>query len=130
MKALWPDVREIDDLLLKESEYLTEVSHDFRVRLKKMLELREKVGEYFEQGAEVILQLSCLVQQKGGTVQQPRPEYGIIYVADGYPSWQALVLTKLQEMLDKVWICVCMRVYGQPFYPSYLRMDLSCRGFL
>ena len=49
MKACWPEVEEVDDLLLKESEYLTEVSHDFRVRLKKMLGLREKVSELFHQ---------------------------------------------------------------------------------
>lgn len=55
MKARWPDVGEIDELLLKESEYLAEVSHDFRVRLKKMLELREKVGGYWWQCAEVVL---------------------------------------------------------------------------
>lgn len=43
MKALWPNAEPIDDTLLKEKAYIDEVSHDFRVRIKKMIELREKV---------------------------------------------------------------------------------------
>lgn len=34
----------MDPLLLKESEYLTQVSHEFRVRIKKMVDLREKAS--------------------------------------------------------------------------------------
>ena len=44
MSARWPIAGEVDDVLLKEAAYLTEISHDFRVRIKKMVELRAKVG--------------------------------------------------------------------------------------
>ena len=36
MLADWPNVPEIDSILLKESEYFTATVHEFRVRLKKM----------------------------------------------------------------------------------------------
>lgn len=44
MAARWPVCGEVEELLLKEVDYLTDVSHDFRVRIKKMVELRGKVG--------------------------------------------------------------------------------------
>ena len=43
MRASWPEVREVNLTLLKEADYLINVSHEFRVRLKKMVEMREKV---------------------------------------------------------------------------------------
>lgn len=43
MRARWPEVGVVDHTLLKEAEYLTTVSHEFRVRLKKMVEIRGKV---------------------------------------------------------------------------------------
>ena len=43
MTALWPKAGPVDEMLLKEKVYIDEVSHDFRVRVKKMMELREKV---------------------------------------------------------------------------------------
>ena len=43
MHARWPEVGVVDRTLLKEADYLTTVSHEFRVRLKKMVEMREKV---------------------------------------------------------------------------------------
>ena len=43
MHARWPEVGVVDLTLLKEADYLTTVSHEFRVRLKKMVEMREKV---------------------------------------------------------------------------------------
>ena len=44
MSARWPALEgEISDTLLREAEYLLNVSHEFRVRLKKMMDLREKV---------------------------------------------------------------------------------------
>ena len=43
MRARWPEVDVVDLTLLKEADYLTMVSHEFRVRLKKMVEMREKV---------------------------------------------------------------------------------------
>lgn len=43
MRASWPTAGPVDETFLKEKLYIDEVSHDFRVRIKKMLELREKV---------------------------------------------------------------------------------------
>ena len=43
MHARWPEVGVVNLTLLKEADYLTTVSHEFRVRLKKMVEMREKV---------------------------------------------------------------------------------------
>ena len=44
MSARWPEAGKVDLTLLKESEYLTTVTHEFRVRLKKMMDMRGKVG--------------------------------------------------------------------------------------
>ena len=30
-----------------------------------------------------------------------RPEYGVVYVAEGYPSWQHLTLVKLRELYNE-----------------------------
>lgn len=46
MNALWPTVGVVDHTLLKESEYLTYVSHEFRVRLRKMMDMRGKVSVF------------------------------------------------------------------------------------
>lgn len=43
MRARWPQVGDIDELIVKEAHYLNDVLHDFRVRIKKMMELRMKV---------------------------------------------------------------------------------------
>ena len=45
MYARWPVAEEIDKVLLRETRYLDDVSHDLRVRLKKMIELKEKVSK-------------------------------------------------------------------------------------
>lgn len=46
MFARWPELEgEVDEMLLKEADYLQTVSHEFRVRLKKMMEIREKVEQ-------------------------------------------------------------------------------------
>ena len=46
MFARWPELEgEVDEMLLKEADYLLTVSHEFRVRLKKMMEIREKVEQ-------------------------------------------------------------------------------------
>ena len=43
MHARWPQGGEVDDLLIREAKYLTDVSHEFRVRMKKMSERKGKV---------------------------------------------------------------------------------------
>jgi len=82
MHAQWPEASTVDPLLLKESEYLTQVSHEFRVRIKKMVDLREKKSAPSE--------------------KTMRPEYGVIYVAQEYPQWQQLTLTALRGLYNEV----------------------------
>ena len=43
MHARWPQCGDVDDLLIREAKYLTDVSHEFRVRMKKMTERKGKV---------------------------------------------------------------------------------------
>ena len=45
MYALWPDVGPVDDILLQKGKYLVDVSHELRVRLKRMIEIHKKVGD-------------------------------------------------------------------------------------
>ncbi len=46
IKARWPEVGVVDSTLLKEAVYLNDTLHDLRVRIKRMMEIREKVGLY------------------------------------------------------------------------------------
>ena len=55
MAAKWPEAGPVDHTLLKETEYLTHVSHEFRVRINKMLDMRGKVS------AEHAIALSLLI---------------------------------------------------------------------
>ena len=44
MNARWPVVEgQVNETLLKEADYLLTTAHEFRVRLKKMMDIREKV---------------------------------------------------------------------------------------
>lgn len=81
MSARWPEAGKVDLTLLKESEYLTTVTHEFRVRLKKMMDMRGKKSARSETFS--------------------RPEYGVLYVAQAYPEWQHRTLTKLREMYNE-----------------------------
>lgn len=45
MYARWPAADKVDELLLMEVNYLDELLHMLRVRIKKMLELKEKVNK-------------------------------------------------------------------------------------
>lgn len=44
LKARWPEVGVVNRTLIREAEYLNEVVHEFRVRIKKMMEIRGKVS--------------------------------------------------------------------------------------
>lgn len=83
MNARWPVLEGgMDETLLKEADYFQTVAHEFRVRLKKMMDIREK-------------------KSSSGKIP-PRPEYGVVYVALEYPPWQKLALTKLRELYNEV----------------------------
>ena len=40
-------------------------------------------------------------QKSGPNEKVSRPEYGVIYVAEGYPPWQHLTLVKLRELYNE-----------------------------
>ena len=94
MFAKWPQAEEVDEAVLKEGQYISDVLHDFRVRMKKMNKLREKVSFTFIRKGQTLVWFT----QKGQS--SSKPEYGVIYVATDYPTWQLRVLTKLREIYE------------------------------
>ena len=47
--------------------------------------------------------MSSIQTQKSSTGKvPPRPEYGVVYVAQEYLPWQKLALTKLRELFNEV----------------------------
>ena len=49
----------------------------------------------------VVYFIFSVVQKSKPNEKVPRPEYGVVYVAEGYPSWQHLTLVKLGEMYNE-----------------------------
>uniref|UniRef100_A0A183IXR2 Anticodon_1 domain-containing protein n=1 Tax=Soboliphyme baturini TaxID=241478 RepID=A0A183IXR2_9BILA len=76
LNASWPVSAEVDAYLLKESEYMEETLHDFRIRLK------------------------AYVAPKSKAAPPPKPTHAYIYVTESYSSWQATVLQQLQKLYD------------------------------
>lgn len=77
MRASWPVVGPVDDTLIRSSQYLMEVAHDLRLRLK-----------------------NYMMPAKGKkTDKQPpqKPSHCTIYVAKNYPSWQHTTLSILRH---------------------------------
>ncbi|XP_004686902.1 PREDICTED: leucine--tRNA ligase, cytoplasmic [Condylura cristata] len=80
MKASWPVAGPVDEALIRSSQYLMEVAHDLRLRLK-----------------------SYMMPAKGKkTDKQPpqRPSHCTIYVAKNYPSWQHITLSVLRRHFE------------------------------
>lgn len=81
MTASWPVVGHVDEALIRSSQYLMEVAHDLRLRLK-----------------------SYMMPAKGKkTDRQPpqKPSHCTIYVAKNYPSWQHTTLSVLRNHFEK-----------------------------
>lgn len=81
MTASWPAVGHVDEALIRSSQYLMEVAHDLRLRLK-----------------------SYMMPAKGKkTDRQPpqKPSHCTIYVAKNYPSWQHTTLSVLRNHFEK-----------------------------
>lgn len=76
LDATWPTAGEIDEILIKSSEYLMDAAHSFRVVLKNYVASKKKRNE---------------------TVVE-KPTLGNIWVAKTYPPWQSLILTILREL--------------------------------
>ncbi|XP_070553496.1 leucine--tRNA ligase, cytoplasmic-like [Ptychodera flava] len=79
MRAKWPQSKEVNDLLVRSSQYLMDSAHDFRLRLKNMTQ-----------------------PGKGKKTAGParKPTHGILYVAKTYPPWQHATLTCLRQLYD------------------------------
>ncbi|XP_071951783.1 leucine--tRNA ligase, cytoplasmic-like [Antedon mediterranea] len=77
MKASWPTVSEVDEVLIRSSEYLMDSAHDFRLRVKNIAQPQK---------------------QKKGMPPPQKPTHGTIYVAKTFPPWQSTILSKLKQM--------------------------------
>ncbi|XP_015341266.1 leucine--tRNA ligase, cytoplasmic [Marmota marmota marmota] len=80
MNALWPVAGPVDEALIRSSQYLMEVAHDLRLRLK-----------------------NYVMPAKGKkTDKQPpqRPSHCTIYVAKNYPPWQHTTLLVLRNHFE------------------------------
>uniref|UniRef100_A0A8C5QZV6 leucine--tRNA ligase n=1 Tax=Leptobrachium leishanense TaxID=445787 RepID=A0A8C5QZV6_9ANUR len=77
MKATWPVAGPVDEVLIRSSQYLTEATHELRLRLK-----------------------NYMAPAKGKKVdKQPpqKPTHCTIYVAKTYPPWQHTTLLNLRK---------------------------------
>ncbi|EQB78143.1 hypothetical protein CB1_000597004 [Camelus ferus] len=80
MNASWPLAGPVDESLIRSSQYLMEVAHDLRLRLK-----------------------NYMMPAKGKkTDKQPpqKPSHCTIYVAKNYPSWQHITLSVLRNHFE------------------------------
>lgn len=80
MNASWPVAGPVDESLIRSSQYLMEVAHDLRLRLK-----------------------NYMMPAKGKkTDKQPpqRPSHCTIYVAKNYPLWQHVTLSVLRSHFE------------------------------
>ncbi|XP_020662128.3 leucine--tRNA ligase, cytoplasmic [Pogona vitticeps] len=77
MKASWPVPGPVDEVLLRSSQYLTEVAHDLRLRLRN----------YRAPGKG----------KKGSKEVPQKPSHCTIYVAKSYPPWQHTTLSVLRK---------------------------------
>ncbi|XP_003829131.1 leucine--tRNA ligase, cytoplasmic isoform X1 [Pan paniscus] len=80
MNASWPVAGPVDEVLIHSSQYLMEVTHDLRLRLK-----------------------NYMMPAKGKkTDKQPlqKPSHCTIYVAKNYPPWQHTTLSVLRKHFE------------------------------
>ncbi|KAI4462763.1 leucyl-trna synthetase [Holotrichia oblita] len=79
----WPTIGEIDQVLIKSSEYLMEAAHSFRVYLKTYLTPPKPT-------------------KANPTPAAPeKPNRVTIWVAKNYPPWQSCILTTMQQLYQK-----------------------------
>ncbi|XP_032388845.1 leucine--tRNA ligase, cytoplasmic [Etheostoma spectabile] len=75
MKASWPVVGPVDEILIRSSQYLMETAHDLRLRLKAYMQPPKN--------------------KKGDSKPPAKPSHCTIYVAKSYPPWQHSALSLL-----------------------------------
>ncbi|XP_006891165.1 PREDICTED: leucine--tRNA ligase, cytoplasmic isoform X1 [Elephantulus edwardii] len=80
MNASWPVAGPVDEALIRSSQYLMEVAHDLRLRLKNYM---------------------MPAKGKKTDKQLPqKPSHCTIYVAKNYPSWQHTTLSVLRKHFE------------------------------
>ncbi|XP_029053430.2 leucine--tRNA ligase, cytoplasmic [Osmia bicornis bicornis] len=79
LNARWPQVGEIDEILIKSSQYLMNTAHSFRILLKNYMTPKKSKGKTE----------SPLIE---------KPSQGTIWVAKTYPPWQNTILTTLKNL--------------------------------
>ncbi|KAG8222240.1 hypothetical protein J437_LFUL001438 [Ladona fulva] len=86
LKSKWPEVGEIDEILIKSSAYLMDTAHTFRLCLKNFIQQKKKGG-----GGK----------KSGPIAPTPveNPTHGIVWIAKSFPPWQTVVLTTMANML-------------------------------
>ncbi|XP_049729943.1 leucine--tRNA ligase, cytoplasmic [Elephas maximus indicus] len=80
MKASWPVAGPVDEALIRSSQYLMEVAHDVRLRLKNYI-------------------MPARGKKTDNQLQQ-RPSHCTIYVAKDYPPWQRTTLSVLRKHFE------------------------------
>ena len=98
MEARWPALLgdgAVNDVAIEAVHHLIKVTHEFRVRLKKMLDMKGKV----RRKANFVYKENYDISLQSKTFQ--KPSYGIVYVAERYPEWQGLILKKLKSLYDE-----------------------------
>ncbi|XP_018341238.1 PREDICTED: leucine--tRNA ligase, cytoplasmic [Trachymyrmex septentrionalis] len=82
LNARWPAIGDIDEILIKSSQYLIDAAHTFRILLKNyMIPKKSKT--------------------KNDITNIEKPNHGIIWVAKTYPPWQSVILETMREMYCK-----------------------------
>lgn len=79
----WPTAGQIDEQLLKASNYLMDTAHAFRLHLKNFLHQQRKPRKGVATVAEV-----------------EKPTHGIVWVAKTFPPWQSSVLTTMKKLYN------------------------------
>eukprot|EP00794_Sanderia_malayensis_P007562 gene7562-8400_t len=82
MKACWPIAGDVNEGILKSSQYLMDCAREFRLRLKNMIAVQEK-------------------GKKKSTEPLKKPTQGVVYIAKAYPTWQHKTLVTLKQLYDE-----------------------------
>ncbi|XP_024608261.1 leucine--tRNA ligase, cytoplasmic [Neophocaena asiaeorientalis asiaeorientalis] len=97
MNASWPLAGPVDESLIRSSQYLMEVAHDLRLRLK-----------------------NYMIPAKGKKTDKQlpqKPSHCTIYVAKNYPSWQHITLSVLRHHFE-----VTFSIDSPPTSPQQCRV--------
>lgn len=85
MRASWPVPGEVDEVLLRSSQFLMNTARDLRLRLIALKEASKKPQK----------------GKKGPPVPTKPPTHAIVYIAKSYPPWQDAVLKCLKKMHEE-----------------------------